>query len=131
MALDSNVMTDQSGPLRHFTPYPTPSSSGVNIFAQAVEDEVNPYVFPPFALICPLLKYLQERKVAACTVVLPVERLRPVWWPIVMSCLLDQVTLGRKGDSGKLYYPTKKGWIKDMHGLNFDLVAFRLQFAGP
>ena len=35
MSLDSNVQCDGKGnPLRHFTPYPTPGSSGVNVFNQ-------------------------------------------------------------------------------------------------
>ncbi len=35
MALDSNAMTDFNGiPLPHFTPHPSPASSGVNLFAQ-------------------------------------------------------------------------------------------------
>lgn len=35
MALDSNCMTDAlSRPLKHFTPYPTPLTSGINVFAR-------------------------------------------------------------------------------------------------
>ena len=35
MSLDSNVQRDwQGNPLKHFTPYPTPGSSGVNVFNQ-------------------------------------------------------------------------------------------------
>ena len=35
MSLDSNVQCDGKGnPLRHFTPYPNPGSSGVNVFDQ-------------------------------------------------------------------------------------------------
>lgn len=49
MALDSNVMCDSEGtPLKHFTPYPCPSLSKVNVFAQNLTLEVNPYVFPLF-----------------------------------------------------------------------------------
>ena len=51
MALDSNAMTDQDGALLpHFTPYPSPQSCGVNIFAQDLSSGApflkHPYVFP-------------------------------------------------------------------------------------
>jgi hypothetical protein len=50
MALDSNTMVGKDGPLRHFTPYPTPLSSGINVFAQKVENELNLFLhhFPWF-----------------------------------------------------------------------------------
>lgn len=59
MSLDSNVQRDWRGnPLKHFTPYPTPGSSGVNVFNQDLSvcdgNRVNAYVFPPFSLIGPL-----------------------------------------------------------------------------
>jgi len=48
MSLDSNAMVDVEGKvLRHFTPYPTPNSDGVDVFSQPVEKELNPYVHPP------------------------------------------------------------------------------------
>ena len=43
--------------LKHYTPYPTPKSSGVNLFAQNISEDVNPYVFPPFNLIFPTFNY--------------------------------------------------------------------------
>ena len=52
MALDSNVMKGFYGrSLPHFTPRPSPESSGVNVLAQSLSGEVtfldSPYVFPP------------------------------------------------------------------------------------
>ena len=52
MALDSNAVPDVSGnPLPHFTPFASPGSWGVNLFAQDLTDKrlpmKNPYVFPP------------------------------------------------------------------------------------
>jgi hypothetical protein len=71
MSLDSNVMLDSRGPpLKHFTPWPTPLSAGVDIFAH-----------PPNSMIAPLLQFLEERAVPACTVVLPSTSLKPSWWP--------------------------------------------------
>ncbi|KAK3733637.1 hypothetical protein QZH41_003402 [Actinostola sp. cb2023] len=61
MSLDSNVMRDMDGGrLRHFTPFPTPDSAGVNVRNQDLSicdgAVVNAYVFPPFGLILPLLR---------------------------------------------------------------------------
>lgn len=65
MSLDSNCMISQVNgkPLRHFTPYPTPLSAGVNVFSQDITLEKNPYVFPPFKLILPLIVYLKNQGV--------------------------------------------------------------------
>ena len=128
MALDSNAMSGVTGVLRHFTPYPTPGSAGVNVFAQKVEEELNPYVFPPFSMIPSLLKFLKERKVKQCTMVIPVEDFRPTWWPHVIWHSTTQITLGLKGEKHKLKYPSRQGWILDNLGLPFSLAAVRLGF---
>ena len=61
MALDSNAQIGCSGsPLPHFTPFPTPGSHGVNVFAQNVASQENAYVFPPFILVGPLLCFLSK-----------------------------------------------------------------------
>lgn len=58
MSLDSNAMLDNDGrPLRHFSSFPSVSSSGVNVLSQDLILEVNPYVFSPFNLIFPLLNF--------------------------------------------------------------------------
>ncbi|KAJ8302608.1 hypothetical protein KUTeg_019004 [Tegillarca granosa] len=55
MALDSNVMLGIDGKkLKHFTPFPSPLSDGVNLFSQDLRDETYRYVFPPFGLISPV-----------------------------------------------------------------------------
>lgn len=59
MASESNVHRFFYGvPLRYLSKNKTPSSSGVNVFAQNLSRECNPYVFPLFALIFPVLRYL-------------------------------------------------------------------------
>ena len=63
MALDSNAQSDCNGRrLPHVTPWPSASSTGVNLFAQDLSSlgdvSNNPYVFPPFCLIGPVLKFL-------------------------------------------------------------------------
>ena len=51
MALDSNVMNSSRHPLPHFSPFPTPGAKGVNLFAQDLSCERNPYVYAPFSLV--------------------------------------------------------------------------------
>jgi len=48
MALSSNVQCDSKGkPLRFFSPFPNPGSSGTNLFAQVLDSSENAYVPPP------------------------------------------------------------------------------------
>lgn len=65
MALDSNAMKDSFGrTLSHFTLSPSPGSSGVNFFAQDLSCGgpflEYPYVFPPLALVGPMLRHLKD-----------------------------------------------------------------------
>jgi hypothetical protein len=53
MSVDSNTMKDYNGKiLKHFTPYPTPLSAGVNLFSQTVDRRENCYVVPGFCAKC-------------------------------------------------------------------------------
>ena len=129
MALDSNVMVDCFGKsLKHFTPWPTVLSAGINVFAQDVDKEINPYCFPPFGMISPFLAFLREKRVRECTVVLPVTGEYPVWWSLIGGHVQSQIQIGKKGQVGCLYYPSKSGWALDSTGLKSDLVAFRLSY---
>ncbi|XP_019627740.1 PREDICTED: uncharacterized protein LOC109472411 [Branchiostoma belcheri] len=75
MALDSNAQSDRLGrPLRHYTPYPTPNSAGVDMFRYdpriSPQGHVeNAYVFPPInmtsAVPLPLVPR-QWKPAAAC-----------------------------------------------------------------
>ena len=52
MAFDSNAQIGcSSSPLPHFTPFPTPDSRGVNVFAQDEASQEDTYVFLPFILV--------------------------------------------------------------------------------
>ena len=129
MALDSNCAVAEDGSLlRHFTPYPTPLSAGVNVFAQNVGLEHNPYVFPPLSMIPPLLAFLQESAVPRCTVLLPSKPQRDPWWPKVLQYSTEHIQVAYKGDQGVLWYPSKRGWHTDTFGLPWDLLAFRMSF---
>ena len=131
MAIDSNVMLDREGKsLRHFTPFPSVGSSGVNVFSQNLSAEGNPYVFPPFNLIFPLLKFFEESKLQGVTMVLPDLDPRPVWWPFFRSRLVHSKTLCQKGEVGVLFFPTKAGYQINHRGLKWSLLVARLCFKG-
>ena len=61
MTLDSNAPMGKDGrPLPHFSPFPSPCSVGVNLFCQdlrSVSHMCNLYVFPPYGLIGPVLRF--------------------------------------------------------------------------
>ena len=129
MAMDSNCMKDIFGhPLRHFTPFPTPNSAGVNVFAQDLSNVKNPYVFPPFQLVFPLLKFLKEQRLQQCTVILPRPYPLPIWWSFFIDHCIQKVVLGKQGDVGILNIPSKNGFVEDIKGLKFDLLVTRLSF---
>lgn len=114
MALDSNVQADRNGnPLPHFTPWATPNSQGVNIFAQDLKDErhdlSNPYVFPPFALVAPVLKFVSTFH-RPFTIVVPGSSPRQFWWPLLMAMSSDVLKIAREGDLDVLLFPSRKGY---------------------
>lgn len=84
MALDSYAVIGRSGSLLpHFTPFPSSDSRGVNLFSQNLletEDMSNPYVFPPFGLVGPVLKFFYSFQIPL-TIVVPEPCPYPYWWP--------------------------------------------------
>ena len=97
MSLDSNAQLDKQGnPLRHFTPYPTPKSSGVNVFNQDLSvcdgNRVNAYVFLPFSLVGPLLRFIALTN-AVVIMVVPKMSPLPGWWPL-LNVLATQKSFG-------------------------------------
>ncbi|CAG2202351.1 unnamed protein product [Mytilus edulis] len=126
MSLDSNVMQSvDSRPLRHFTPWLTPETSGVNVFSQDLKAESNMYVYPPYVLIFPLLCFLKEQSVS-CTVVVPELYPVPMWWPMLTSCSSTSILLGARGQKGVVKAPSRKGFVVDEFGLRWPLWAFRI-----
>ena len=66
MSLDSNCQKDNNGnPLPHYTPWAALGSAGENIFANPLPAGHNIYVFPPFVLLGPLLRYLLTKNFMA------------------------------------------------------------------
>ncbi|KAJ8321087.1 hypothetical protein KUTeg_002674 [Tegillarca granosa] len=108
MALDSNSIKDRCGnKLRHFTLYPSPLSSGVNMFSQDLYGEVNPYVFPPFHLISSVLKYFESQKIDRCTMIVPDMQPTPVWWPKLRSNMESYFVIGEIGEVDVIRKPSK------------------------
>ena len=125
MSLDSNAQIDSKGDmLRHFTPSFTPHSSGVNVFAQTISAAENAYVFPPFLLVGPLLRFLVESELCF-TIVVP--KLYPLsfWWPILISRSHAHLQLGSKTDLGTLLFPPRNAGFVTCP-LPWDLFAFRV-----
>ncbi|KAK3747892.1 hypothetical protein QZH41_001356 [Actinostola sp. cb2023] len=114
MALDSNTQDGKDGkPLPHFTPYPMPGSSGVDIFAQDLSSpESDPllrnlYVFPPIILIGPVIRLLQENNCSS-TIVIPDVRPRRYWWPTLNHVARTSLHLASRGQLGAIRPPLKK-----------------------
>jgi hypothetical protein len=128
MSLDSNVMRSSDGKaLKHFSPCHTPPSAGVNLFCQNVSGEENLYAYPPFALIFPVLNFLEEQGVA-CTIIVPKMIPLPIWWLKLESYSVGCICLGLKGEKGVVKIPSRKGFVLDSVGLKWPLFAFRVSF---
>lgn len=126
MALDSNVQRDQAGaPLPHFTPWPTQNSSGINVFSQDVSSIGNIYVFPPLALVGPLLRFLPSTNGPQITFVTLDVRPRRYWWAKLVKRCCDSIHLGEKGASNVLLFPSANEGFS-YRPLPWDLWAFRL-----
>ena len=113
MALDSNAPMGRNGiPLPHFTPFLSPCSAGVNLFCQdlrSVSQMSNPYVFPPFGLIGPVLKFLYGFKIPF-TAIIPEFNPPLFWWPELMARCPDKLCLGELGDMDVLLTPSRSGY---------------------
>ena len=123
MSLDSNCQHDRTGQcLPHFTPCTTPCSSGFNVFAQSLPSDHNLFVFPPFVLIAPLLKYILEQDFhGAFTIIILDLRPRRLWRALLQSLAVDQVLLGRKSEVDVLLFPSQVGQHWSSRKLQRDL----------
>ena len=116
MALDSNSQCH-----RHYTPYPTPLSTGVNFFAHnPCLDEhgrkENGYLFPPIYLIRPALQHLLFCK-AKATLLVPDICPRPYWWPVLCRCMSGQYLLAQQGNREVLIWPSRQQGFHQPHTL--------------
>lgn len=126
MALPSNVKLDRSGrPLKFFSPFPCVQAQGTNIFSQELAPSENAYVFPPFTLIGPLVKYLASQP-CPYTLIAPDVSPRKYWWPLLQRQSIAAFKLGQRGENSVLLFPVKSGrstW--ESRPLQWDLWVFR------
>ena len=70
--------------------------------------EHNVYVFPPFVLVGPLLRYFfDQRQCFAFTVIVPRLQRHRYWWVILQAMAVDSFLLGTKGDPAVLLFPSR------------------------
>ena len=127
MSLDSNCQKDAYGnPLPHYTPWATPGSAGINVFANPLPAGHNIYVFPPFVLLGPLLRYVVDQEFhGAFTLIVPDIRPRPFWWATIQAFSVDRFLLGKKGSGSVLLFPSQRSQEWFTRPLQWDLWAFR------
>ena len=70
----------------------------------------NWYIFPPFGLIGPVLKFLLPFRIPY-TIVVPEFIPPPYWWPELMSRSIHTHCLGKRGDKHVLLSPLKFGYM--------------------
>ena len=122
MAFDSNAQIGcSSSPLPHFTPFPTPDSRGVNVFAQD-EASQEDTCFSAIHL-GPLLRFL-DKALFSFTIVVPKLSPRPYWWPLIQARASHFVVLGHKADHDILLFPSPHH-VFSTRPLPWDLYAFR------
>ena len=118
MVLDSNAHIGFSAsPLPHFTPFPTPGSCGVDDFAQNVASQENAYVFPPFILVGPLLRFLCKA-LFSFTIVVPKLSPLPYWWPLIQARASHFVVLDHKADLDIVLFPLFQNDLAIAHSTN-------------
>jgi hypothetical protein len=131
MALDSNVMWDLQGHLLpHFTPWLSPNSAAVNVFAQDLsrQDPIlsHPYVFPPLVMVGALSRFLKQCRRSSTLVTLDVYP-RKYWWPLLQEHATLSLRVAWRGDQSALRVPSSQGWVPHP-GLSGDLWVFALDF---
>eukprot|EP00794_Sanderia_malayensis_P014932 gene14932-biopygen12452 len=128
MAIPDNARRDRNGiKLPFYSPFPCEEACATNVFAQELSPVHQYYVFPPFVLIGPLLRFLRG---SGCSVSLIAPDICPrkFWWPILTSLTTNKILLGSKRQSGILQYPPSKTLNWHDKPLQWDLWAFALQF---
>ena len=111
--------------LRHFTPYQTPLSAGVNMFCQIIDSKENCFLYPPFSIALPAIKFIIENKLT-CSAVIPADYVTPAWMPSLSDRIQDAFLIGHKGDKGVINVVSKKGFVDDKFGLQNNLWVIRI-----
>ena len=127
-SLDSNGMKNSQGEqLQHFTPFPTPKTSGVDAFAQKYDDKKKYLAFPPICLLPALVNFIIQEAIHV-TLVFPVPDTLQPWHVLIMKYATLIYPVGYKHDKGVLLYPSKRGYLRDKYGLPWDLMAAHFHF---
>ncbi|MES9879789.1 MAG: reverse transcriptase domain-containing protein, partial [Sedimenticola sp.] len=130
-SLDSNAMQDGRGKrLKHFTPYPSPLTDGVDAFAQRVSGQELYYAFPPFCLIPVTIRFIIQERIT-CTLVFPDFHPHPPWYNTVIRHASHVLPVGFENDKGVLLYPSKAGFLADKQGLHWNLLAAHFSPCSP
>lgn len=112
MALDSNEVIGRDGvQLPQFSPSLSPRSQEMNPFCQdlgKMDNLSNPYLFPPFGLLGPVLKFLYRFGIPF-TMAVPVYLPHPYWWPELMARSSAGICLCALG---VLQAPSRSGYIR-------------------
>ena len=126
MATPDNVQRDLAGrALPFFAPSPSSQALGTNIFSQVIAPSHNAYVFPPFVLVGPLIRFLASQD-CPYTIVVPDLRPRKYWWPLLVSSCVDSFKLGSRGDRDILLFPADTISGMEYRPLQWDLWVFRI-----
>ncbi len=100
---------------------PCSGSGGCERFRTVLSPWENAYVFSPFVLIGPLLKFLEGQHISYSIVVLSPRR---YWWPLLSGSAPASFCLGNKGDTSTLRFPSPDGFTP--RPLQWDLWVFRV-----
>ena len=89
----------------------------------------NIYVFPPFVLFGPLLRYFVDQDFrGALTLVVPDLCPRRFWWALLRAVAVDRLLLGRRGDGTVLLLPSRFAPVWSLRTLQWDLMGLPLRF---
>ena len=102
MSLDSNCRRGRDGLLPHYSP-----NSLEVVFARPILMEHDVYVFPPFVLVGPLLRYFSDQcQHFPLTVIVPPLHPHHNCWAILQPMAVDSFLSGRKGDPAIWLFPS-------------------------
>lgn len=128
MSLDSNCMRDREGhPLPHYSPFPLPGSVGVNMFAQILNSRENYYVFPPYCMVAPTIRFLLSHEgPLRCSLIVPRKDPLPLWWPVARQGSSAMVKLVDRGATWATLEPSRLGFNTPGVGLAHELWLVRV-----
>ena len=126
MANPDNAQRDLAGrALPFFAPSPSSQALGTNVFSQVIPPSHNAYVFPPFILAAPLIRFLASQD-CPYTNVVPDLRPRKYWWPLLVSSCVDSLKLGFRWDRDIVLFPADAISGMESRLLQWDLWVFRI-----